>query len=72
LKHIKKIRVMIKSFRAILNVGGKEQAFAKSSGTLPGLVSILKDNGIGLSQVVRFETFDTMVEKQRGRTPRKY
>jgi len=63
---------MIKSYRAILNVGGKEQAFSKSSGTLPGLVSILKDNGIGLSQVIRIETFDTRVEKQRGRTSCKY
>lgn len=63
---------MIKSFRAILNVGGKEKAFSKSSGTLPGLVSILKDNGIGLSRVIRIETFDTVVEKQRGRTSCKY
>jgi len=63
---------MIKSFRAILNVGGKEQAFAKSSGTLPGLVSILKDNGVGLSQVIRFEEFFVTEEKVRGRAARKY
>jgi len=63
---------MIKSFRAILNVGGKEQAFAKSSGTLPGLVSILKDNGVGLSQVIRFEEFFVTEEKVRGRVARKY
>lgn len=63
---------MKKGFKAILSVRGKEQAFAKSSGTIPGLISILKDNGISLSQVIRFEEFATIVEKQRGRTPRKY
>jgi hypothetical protein len=63
---------MKKGFKAILNIRGKEQAFAKSSGTIPGLISILRDNGIGLSQVIRFEEFSTMEEGVRGRTARKY
>jgi hypothetical protein len=59
-------------FRAILKVNGKETAFAKSGETIQNVIDILKEEGISFRTLVRIEPFKVSVEKQRGRTPRKY
>ena len=63
---------MKKGFKAVLKVGGKEQAFAKSADSVPSLIVELKKNGLNLSQVVRFEEFDILDEKVRGKAASKY
>jgi len=59
-------------FRAVLNLGGKEKVFAKAGDTIQEVIGLLKKDGIGLGNLVRIEPFKVSVEKQRGRTPRKY
>lgn len=58
--------------RAILEINGKEQAFAKSANTPQQLATLLKNEGISLKAVKRFETYTSMQETTRGRSKRKY
>ena len=59
-------------FRAILNFKGKEVAFSQSSNSIAGLKALLSNSGLSLSNVAKIETFEVVVEKQRGRAPRKH
>ena len=58
-------------FRAILNVRGKEQAFSKTADTIKEIFKILNEEEL-MGFLVRVEPFKVAIEKQRGRTPRKY
>lgn len=58
-------------FRAILDVRGKEQAFSKAADTVKEMFKILNEEGL-MGSLIRVEPFKVAIEKQRGRTPRKY
>jgi hypothetical protein len=58
---------MKKNFRAILNIKGKTTTFAKSFSTVSALIKALNAEGIGMKNVVKFEEFDVLKEKRRGK-----
>ena len=58
-------------FRAIINVRGVEQAFAKSTDTAMEMMRIIRGEDLG-GIFVKLETFDMSTEKRRGKHARKY
>jgi len=67
------VKEMFKTkFRAIMNVNGKEFTLAKSGNTEQSLIKIVKEAGMKLSQIVKIEPFQVLVEKTRGKSPRKF
>jgi hypothetical protein len=58
-------------FRAIINVRGVEQAFAKSADTAMEMMRIIRNEEFS-NMFVRLETFDISTEKRRGKHARKY
>ena len=59
-------------FSVLVKVGNKTTMFSKSADSKDELVAMLKKQGLGVSNVVSFRTFKTLVEKQRGRASAKY
>lgn len=59
-------------FRAIVNVYGKDIIFSKTSDTEQGLINAIKEHGMSISHIVKFESFKVSTEKRRGKMARKY
>ena len=55
-----------------MNVGGKVFTLTKSGNTEQSLIKIVKEEGMKLSQIVKIEPFQVLVEKTRGKSPRKF
>jgi len=59
-------------FRAVMSVNGKEFTFTKSSDTEMGLIRLVKEAGLSVSNIKTIQSFQVSTEKLRGKTARKY
>jgi hypothetical protein len=59
-------------FKATIKVLGKTSTFSKSSDTVQGLITLVKNEGMSVSNIVSITPFNVVEEKPRGRAKAKY
>ena len=59
-------------FKATIKVKDKTSTFHKSSDTVEGLIKLIKEHGLSVSNIVKISRFEVSLDKQRGRTKSKY
>ena len=64
--------IMKTKFRAVINIESKVFTFSKSSDTEMGLIKLVREAGLNISNIKTIQSFQVSTEKLRGKTARKY